>query len=120
MGCLTGENEIHLLRRANMDLDRFLARFSRAAVLGTEEEVTALLHLQRTLAIGGLLKQDIQHSSDDNVQSELAIYRANLIKLRRELAELQNSAEECKVRLFARQKQLHAAQAWCAASRDTG
>jgi hypothetical protein len=120
MGRMSSDNEIQALRRANRDLDHFLARFSRAAVLGTDEEVTALLQVQRTLtSIGGLLKQDIQQSDDDDVQNELAIYRANLIKLRRELADLQDSAAACKARLFARQEKLAAAQAWCAASRDT-
>lgn len=113
-------NELELLRRANLRLDHFLVRFARAAVFGTDEEVEAILEVQRTLeSVGALLKQEIQRSKDEDVQSELAIYRANLIKLRRELAELQDCALSCQARLFARQKHLHAAQAWCAASRTT-
>jgi hypothetical protein len=117
---MNSENELELLRRANLQLDRFLVRFARAVVLGTDEEVEAILQVQRTLeSVGGLLKQDIQRSKDEDVQSELAIYRANLIKLHRELAQLQDSAAGCQARLFARQKHLHAAQAWCTASRAT-
>lgn len=117
---MNGGNELGLLRRANLRLDRFLMHFARAAVLGTDKEVEAVLEVQRTLeSVGALLQQDIQHSNDEEVQSELAIYRANLIKLRRALAELQDAAISCRARLFARQKHLQAAQAWCAVSRAT-
>lgn len=120
MECMKNDSELHQLRHANLQLDRFLTRFSRAAVLGTDEEVTAVLQLERTLrSVGVLLKQGVQRSQNGEVQSELAIYRANLIKLRRELAELREAASVSQARLFARQKHLHAAQAWCAASRAT-
>ena len=117
---MNSRNECELLRGANQQLDRFLMRFAPAAVSGTKEEVEAILQLQRTLkSVGALLRHDVQHSQDGEVQSELAIYRANLIKLRRGLAALQDSAASCQARLLARQRHLNAAQAWCVASQTT-
>ena len=53
------------------------------------------------------------------VRDELARYRANLVRLHHELAVMQNAAMGCRARLSERHKHLHAAQAWCAASRAT-
>jgi len=109
---------LELLRRANAHLEHFFLRFSGAPVLGTNEEVDALLQVERTLhSVGALLKGGLQETKDRETQDELASYRANLLRLRRELAIMQDSAAGCRARLFARQKHLHAAQAWCAASR---
>jgi hypothetical protein len=108
------------LRRANEQLASFFARYANAPVVGTSEEVEALVQVERTLkSVRALLKTGFQHTTDDEARKELAVYRGNLIRLRHELAILQDSAIGCRARLFARHEHLHAAQAWCAASRDT-
>src|SRR5271165_3114478 len=102
-------------RHANVHLTNYFARFSGAPVLGTREEVEALLHVERTLrSVATLLEQGVHRCSDPVIREELASYGNHLIRLRRELAIMQNSAAGCQARLLARQKHLHAAQAWCA------
>ena len=60
---------------------------------------------------------DCRASTDQAIRQELARYRENLLRLRNELARMQESAVGCRIRLDGRLKHLHAAQAWCAASR---
>jgi len=111
---------LDLLRRANVHLENFFARFSGAPVLGTNEEVEGLLRVERALhSVRAPLDGGLQESNDRETLDELARYRANLLRLRRELAIMQESAAGCQARLFVRQKHLHAARAWCAASRAT-
>jgi hypothetical protein len=113
-------DRLQLLRRANERLRRFFARFSGAPILGTDEEVEALLQVEGTLqSVGTLLDGRLQSSRTAEVRDELALYRANLLRLRHELAIMQSAACDCRARLLERQKHLHAAQAWCAASRAT-
>lgn len=113
-------DSLQLLRRANERFTRFFARFSGAPVLGTDEEVEALLQVENTLhSVRTYLDGRLQGNQLVSVRDELARYRANLIRLHHELAVMQNAAMGCRARLSARQKHLHAAQAWCAASRAT-
>ena len=117
---MNSEISLSLLRCANSDLQDFFARFSGAPVLGTHEEVEALMQVERALrSVGALLDGALEDSADQQMQEELASYRDNLLRLRRELAVMQDSAASCRSRLFTRQRHLHAAQAWCAASRTT-
>ncbi|MGB8885621.1 MAG: hypothetical protein WCC87_02810 [Candidatus Korobacteraceae bacterium] len=121
MGCVDTNASLELVQRANAHLERFLARFADAAILGTDEEVEATLQLERALqSVAVLLDQGLQKCQDHEVRQELARYRQNLLQLRRELARMQESAMGSRARLYSRQKHLHAAQAWCAASRVTG
>ncbi len=109
------------LRRANAQLTNFFAHFSGVPVVGTKEEVAALLQVEHTLhSVGRLLKRGVQQSSDPAVREELASYGTNLVRLRRELAIMQNSATGSRVRLVAKQNHLHGAQAWCAAASQAG
>jgi hypothetical protein len=111
---------MELLRRANERFGRFFARFSGAPVLGTDEEVKALLQIEDTLhSVGVFLDGRLQRSQSPPVRDELARYRANLVRLRHELASMQSAALSCRERLASRQKNLQAAKAWCAASRAT-
>ena len=113
-------DSLQLLRRANERFGRFFTRFSGAPVLGTDEEVEALLQVENTLqSIRGYLDGRLQGNQTVAVRDELARYRANLVRLRHELAVMQNAAMGCRARLSERNKHLHAAQAWCAASRST-
>ena len=120
MGRVENDGPLELLRRANAHFGGFFERFAAAPVMGSYEEVEALLQVECTLhAVGGWLDGRLQKSADHEVRQELARYRENLLRLRRELANMQESAVGCRSRLYSRQKHLHAAQAWCAASRET-
>ena len=56
MGRLDTNERLELLRRANAQLRQFFERFSGAPVLGTDEEVEALLQVERSLqSVGALL-----------------------------------------------------------------
>jgi hypothetical protein len=111
---------VELLRNANETLQRFLAEFAGEAVHGTGKEVTAMLQLERTLqSVGRLLKSDLQASPDAELSDEIAHYRDNLLHLRQELSAMQSSASNCRAQLFTREGHLHAARAWCAATRAT-
>jgi hypothetical protein len=120
MGRLDINHSLDLLRRANAQVERFLQRFSAVPVMGSEEEVDALLLVERALSsVAGLLDGQLQKSEDRQLRQELLRYRWNLVHLRDELGRMQDSAMGCRERLQSRQKHLHAAQAWCAASRAT-
>ncbi|MFZ0311877.1 MAG: hypothetical protein WAL85_04135 [Candidatus Korobacteraceae bacterium] len=111
---------LELLRRANERFSRFFVRFAGAPVLGTDEEVQALLQIERSLqSVGVLLDGRLQRCQNGAVRDELARYRANLVRLRHELAIMQSAALSCRERLALRQKHLQAAKAWCTASRAT-
>ena len=106
MGRVENDGPLELLRRANAHFGGFFERFAAAPVMGSYEEVEALLQVECTLhAVGGWLDGRLQKSADHEV--------------RQELANMQESAVGCRARLYSRQKHLHAAQAWCAASRET-
>ncbi len=111
---------VDLLRDANADFERFFTRFAGVPVVGTDEELGGLLEIEQTLqAIRPLLNGRLQQSEDADVREELGLYRANLVRLRQELLNLQDSAGARRARLFLRQRNLEAAKAWCAASRAT-
>jgi len=113
-------DSVQLLRRANERFSRFFARFSGAPVLGTNEEVEALLQIENTLqSVRPYLDGRLQNSQTVQVRDEIAQYRANLLRLHNELGAMRNAAMGCRARLSQRNKHLHAAQAWCAASRAT-
>ena len=100
------------------ELLRSFLRYTR--VLGTQQEVEALSQLERALhSVGNLLNQGVQESNDGKVREELSRYGTYLLRLRRELATMQDLAIDCRVRLSTRQKHLDAAQAWCDASQAT-
>jgi hypothetical protein len=110
---------VDLLRHANRSLREFLAR-NGEAVQGSDDDVQAMLEVERTLrAVGGELER-LQHTDCPDVRVELELYRDNLVRLRRQLAIMQSAATECHARLFVREKHLRAAHEWCAATRTTG
>ncbi|MGA2902604.1 MAG: hypothetical protein ABSD98_02135 [Candidatus Korobacteraceae bacterium] len=111
---------LQLLRRANERFGHFFRRFSGAPILGSEQEAEALLKLESALkSVDAFLDGRLQRSQAAQVRDELTRYRANLVRLRQELANMQSAAIGCRARLASRQKHLQAAKAWCAASRAT-
>ena len=115
------DDALNRLRRANDCLEKFFARFSGAPVLGTNEEVEALLQVEGALrSVRPLLRPSLEASQERQIQTEVVRYRANLLRLQRELAVMQDSASGTRARLFARQSHLQAARAWCAATRAAG
>ena len=117
---INSEIRLRALRRANSDLEDFFTRFSGIPVSGTHEEVEALRQVERALrSVGTLLDGGSKDIASLDTQEELASYRTILVRLRRELAVMQDSAVSCRSQLFTRQKHLRGAQAWWAASRET-
>jgi hypothetical protein len=111
---------LELLRRANSRLTQFFDRFAGAPVLGTDEELQSMLEVEYTLkSVAALLDGRLQSDPAVGVRDELARYRVQLLRLRNELFRMEQSAASSRARLSARQKHLHAAQAWCEASRAT-
>lgn len=110
---------VDLLKHANRSLREFLAR-DADAVQGSEEDVSAMLDIERTLRTVGLQLNVLQRSEHPDVHQQLELYRDNLLRLRRQLGVMQHSATECQARLFVREKHLRATQEWCAATRGTG
>lgn len=114
---LNQNNNLDVLCRANSSIDLFFERFAEVPVLGTGEEISALLQIEVALrSVGSLLNGELQSSADGGIRVELARYRENLLHLHRELGRMEQSAESTRSRLGARREHLHAAQAWCAAS----
>jgi hypothetical protein len=115
---------LDLLRSANETFGRFFEHFAGVPVRGTDEEVEAMLHVERILrAVGRFLNGDLkaaQAAQNDELREEIGRYRGNLLRLRQELSTMQSSAHRSWTRLLTREKHLRAAQAWCAATRSTG
>ncbi len=117
MESIRSNTALNVLDRANAGLEHFFARFSGAAVMGTSDEVESLLQVEQILrSVRAVLDQA---RDNPDIQDELAKYRVNLLRLRKELAIMQDSATASRAKLFVRQKHLHAAQAWCDTSRVT-
>lgn len=115
---ITETSSIEVLRNANEGLERFFERFAGTPVVGTDEELQAMLRIEQTLkAVGALLENGSQASADAAVRQELAVYRRNLVRLRHELGLMANCTSEARGRLVTRATHLQAARAWCAASR---
>lgn len=108
------------LRCVNDTFRRFFAYFAGTPVRGTAEEVEAMLQVERTLqSVPRVLNGDLKGSQSAEVRDEIACYRENLLHLRRELSTMQDSASSARARLLTREEHLHAARAWCAATRST-
>ena len=117
---MNANDPLELLRRANARLGLFFARVSASDALGTQEELNMLLQLEEAVrSVEVLLQQGVQAIADREVRAELAVYRANLERLLRQLGAMQDSAVAQRDRLVARQSHLRGAQAWFAASQST-
>src|SRR5271169_2400606 len=92
MECVNDGPSLELLRRANSCFERFFERFAGATALGSDQELHALLQVQQMLeSVGALLDGRLQSASNPDVRRALGCYRENLIRLRRELAILQQT-----------------------------
>lgn len=114
---------LDLLRNANDRFRNFFARFGGLPVEGNQEELEAMLQIERTLrSVGALLETGIPASTSKNgeLNRELAEHRENLLRLREELRRMESSATASRARLFTRERHLQATRAWCAAARSTG
>lgn len=118
MECINDSAKLELLQRANSGLRRFFEQFAGAPVTGGDEELRALLQVQEMLeSVGALLDGRIQSTSNRDVREALGCYRENLVRLRRQLAIMRESAIAHRACLDSRREHLSGAQAWCAASR---
>ena len=110
--------ELELLHRANHHFARFFERVSSAAGLPPDEELRALLQLHRTLeSVGMWFDGRLQTAISDELCHALDRYRQNLLRLRSQLAGMQQSAIANRERLDQRLQHLNGAKAWCAVSR---
>jgi hypothetical protein len=118
MECMNDCASLGLLRHANVCLRQFFDRFSGTPVIGGDEELRALLQLHEVLdSVGTLLDGRLQNVANRDVRDALGGYRENLMRLRSELAYLQESAIARRASLDFRREHLHGAKAWSAASR---
>jgi|SRR5271165_2967583 len=120
MECMNDSASLELLRHANACFRLFFDRFSGARISGSGEELRALLQLHAALeSVGALLDSGLQSATNLDVRQALGCYRENLLRLRGELAYLQDSAMARRASLDFRREHLYGAKAWCAASRAT-
>ncbi len=113
-------SSLDLIRAANERFRNFFARFAGLPVEGSEEELRAMLQIERSLkSVGALLTRGIQASPAGDLQRELGEYRQNLLRLREELKRMESSATASRGRLFTREQHLQATRAWCDAARST-
>jgi hypothetical protein len=115
---MNDSDSLELLRRANNCLADFFGRFSNAAAAGPDEELRALLRLHEMVeSVGALLDGRLQSTTNPDVREALGCYRENLVRLRSELAIMQESAFAHRVSLDSRREHLYGAKAWCYVSR---
>ncbi len=118
MECISDGASLELLQRANSCFGRFFEQFAGVPVTGGDDELHALLQVQEMLeSVGALLDGRLQSASKRDVREALGCYRENLVRLRRQLAIMQESAIARRARLDSRREHLDGAQAWCAVSR---
>ena len=109
---------LELLQRANVCFAGFFQRFAGASAAGPDEELRALLRLHEALeSVDALLDGRLQSAVSHEVCEALDCYRGNLVRLRSQLAIMQQSAMARRERLDCRQEHLSGAKAWCVASR---
>ena len=117
---IEGTSSLDVVRNANDRFRNFFARFAGLPVEGNEEELRAMLQIERTLrSVGALLESGIVNSKSAALRRELGEYRDNLLRLREELRRMESSATASRSRLFTREQHLNATRAWCAAARST-
>jgi hypothetical protein len=109
---------LELLRRANTCFTQFFERSPGSPAPGPDEELGALLQLHEMLeSVGALLDGRLQSAANQDVRQALGSYRENLVRLRSELAVMQESAVARRASLDMRREHLCSARAWCVASR---
>jgi hypothetical protein len=115
---LADSARLELLQRANACFAGFFRRFSGAPAVDPSEEFHALLRLHDTLeSVGALLSGPLQIAASNEVCQALDCYRENLVRLRSQLAIMQQSAMAQRESLDHRRDHLQGAKAWCAGSR---
>ena len=115
---LADSARLELLQRANACFAGFFRRFSGAPAVDPSEEFHALLRLHETLeSVGALLSGPLQIAASNEVCQALDCYRENLVRLRSQLAIMQQSAMAQRQSLDHRRDHLQGAKAWCAGSR---
>jgi hypothetical protein len=99
-------------------LQRLLFALSRRAGSGPDEELQALPQLHELLqSVGVLLDGRLQSISNRDVREALGCYRDNLLRLRSELAHMQECAVVRRASLDSRREHLCGTQARCSVSR---
>ena len=115
---MTDSSRLELLQRANARFAGFFRRFSGTQEVDPNDELHALLRLHETLeSVGALLNGPPQIATSNEVCQALDCYRENLVRLRRQLAIMQQSAMAQRESLDHRRDHLQGAKAWCAVSR---
>jgi hypothetical protein len=107
-----------LLLRANAQLSQFFASFAEAPVEGTRRELEALRQVEDTLQAVGAVLRTAQDEPQTGIGEQLVCYRRNLLRLRQELARMQQAALISRALVSARLRHLHGAQAWCATAKE--
>jgi len=117
MECMNDSAELDLLRRANTCFSDFFSRFP-GATPAPDEELCALLQLHEVLeSVGALLDGRLQSTANRDIREALGCYRENLLRLRTELARMQECATVRRASLDSRREHLMGAKAWCSVSR---
>jgi hypothetical protein len=116
---LDDQTELQLLRTANLQFNDFFALFAERPVVGTQREVAALVGIEDTLkSVGAVLNITMGAEQRHAISEELGRYRRNLLRLRHELARMQQAAITSRAQLFVRLRHLSDAKAWCAAAKE--
>lgn len=114
------EEMFEVLRLANGHLVEFFARYSGVSVCGSSDDVEAMLGVERVLrSVAPVLKGFHCKLISPELSAEIDRYRVNLLRLRQELAAMQESAADTRTRLADRHRHLQAAMAWTSATRAT-
>lgn len=112
---------LELLRQANDTLVSFLAAHGSDCVLGTDEEIAQLREVRLVLGSAGSALPDLLHCGlAPDAQTELMLYRENLVRLRAQLVALQAAALHSRTVLQRKTERLCNIQAWSTTSRELG
>lgn len=83
---MTAPDFLRALRRANIQLGLLFRRYCSALPFAAMEEALMLVRVEHTLReLSALLEPGLRDKVDGDVQDELILYRANLLRLQREL-----------------------------------
>lgn len=108
---------LNLVQQANSFFVHFFEQFSGEPLIG-DEELCALLQVHQMLdSVGALLYGRPHSTASREVLDTLSCYQENLIRLRRELAIMQECTIARRACLDSERDHLDGAKAWCAVSR---
>jgi hypothetical protein len=111
--------DLECTRQANQAVEKFLHHSSELNLEAFPNQAAALNELRAALESMRPVVRNTASSYEDELRSELALYRQRLERLHRQLQTMETFTESARTQIQLRLGRLRATQSWCAAARNT-